>query len=65
MTNFQNLMIEYQNITDALREGNSNFKGYVMQQTENMFELVRSFKQSQQTVLKAITGVIQNVINQE
>jgi hypothetical protein len=48
-----------------LREGNSSFKAYVIQQTENMFELVRSFKQSQQTVLKALTGVIQNVVNQE
>ena len=65
MTSFQNLMIEYQNITDALREGNSSYKAFVIQQTENVFELVRSFKQSQGTVLKALTGVIQNVVNQE
>ncbi|CDW77825.1 gram domain-containing protein [Stylonychia lemnae] len=57
-TQFQALMIEYQQLTDVLKETYNNFKAMLLLSIDQQYELVKTFKDSQITHIRQIYGVV-------
>ena len=58
-------MVEYQTLTENLRDNYTNFKNFILYSLDAEFELIKNFKSQQQYVIKALASVIQSITSSE
>lgn len=63
--NFRMLMIEYQTLTENLKENYQNYKNFVLYSLDASHELILQYKEQQKLAVRALSQVFQNLCTQE